>query len=70
MLNQRLTLSLFNFWSHTDEDGYLRLNSKYQVDDHLRLEAGLNQLYGQENSTCFGQLATNSNVFIAVRFGF
>lgn len=70
MLNQRLTLSLFNFWSPTNDDGYVRFNGKYQVDDHWRLEAGPNYLYGQLKSTFFGQLENNSNVFVAEGFGF
>lgn len=41
-MQQDLKLSLFNFYSPSDEDGYLRLNAAYKIRDNLRVEAGGN----------------------------
>ena len=68
-MNQRLTLSAFNFWSPNVEDGHLRLRAGYEITDVWRAEAGANVFYGEDN-TFFGQFGDNSNIFLAVRRGF
>ncbi|AZZ90765.1 hypothetical protein EUZ85_08575 [Hahella sp. KA22] len=70
LMNQNLTLSLFNFWSPNEEDGYLRLKANYKVDDHWRVESGANVFYGEREETFFGQLKDNSNLYVALRYGF
>ncbi len=70
LLNQTLTLSLFNFWSPADDDGYLRLRATYQAGDSWRWEIGANLFHGQRDATFFGQLRDNSNAFAALRFSF
>lgn len=70
MLNQNLTLSLFNFWSPSDEDGYLRPNVNYKLDDHWQVEAGGNVFYGRKDPTFFGQFRDNSNLYAAARYSF
>ena len=70
MFDQRLVLSAFNFWSPSDEDGYLRVNGSYALSDQWRMEIGVNQLYGNHDSTFFGQLESNNNVYLAVRYSY
>jgi hypothetical protein len=70
LMNQNLTLSLFNFYSPTDEDGYLRLKGNYKLTDAWQLRAGVNLFYGQESFTFFGQFEQASNLYGAVRYGF
>ncbi|TNE37927.1 MAG: hypothetical protein EP347_07090 [Alphaproteobacteria bacterium] len=70
MMNQNLTLSGFNFYSPTDEDGYLRLNAAYKVTDALRLEAGGNIFYGESSASFFGQFEDNTNLYVAIRRSF
>lgn len=70
MLQQRLHLSLFNFWSPSDQDGHLRLKAAYQWDDHWKTEIGSNLFWGERAETFFGQLTQNDSVFVAVRYGF
>jgi hypothetical protein len=69
-VNQNLRLSLFNFYSPGDEDGYLRLSSLYKVNDATRLELGGNFFYGKESYTFFGQFKDSSNIFAGVRTEF
>jgi len=69
-LQQRLLLSLFNFWSPSDHDGHLRLKATYAWDDHWTIEGGSNLFYGERSSTFFAQFKDDSNVFLALRYGF
>jgi hypothetical protein len=70
LMNQNLKLSLFNFYSPSDRDGYLRLNSIYKVTDAWQVEAGGNFLYGENNDTFFGQFQDASNLYVGVRDSF
>lgn len=69
-LNQRLTLSGFNFWSPNQDDGHLRLSAGYEVSDDWLVEGGANFFYGPDENTQFGQLEDNAHVFFAVRRSF
>jgi hypothetical protein len=69
-LQQDLRLSVFNFYSPSDEDGYLRAGANYRLDDNWSLSGGVNLFYGDEKYTFFGQLENNSNVYTAIRYGF
>lgn len=70
MMNQNLKLSLFNFWSPGDHDGYARPNVNYKINDQWTAEAGGNIFYGKNRNTFFGQLEDNTNVYISLRYSF
>lgn len=70
MMNQNLTLSLFNFYSPSDEDGYVRPKINYKFTDAWQGEIGGNIFYGSEKHTFFGQFDDNSNIYVALRYGF
>ena len=70
MMNQNLTLTLFNFYSPSDEDGYLRPKINYKFTDDWQGEIGANFFYGLRDHTFFGQFKDNSNVYVALRFGY
>lgn len=70
LMNQNLTLSLFNFYSPSDEDGYVRPKATYKLDDRWTLEAGGNVFYGDKRSTFFGQLEDNTNAYLSLRYSF
>tara|TARA_B100001939_G_scaffold337186_2_gene341159 strand:- start:5718 stop:7100 length:1383 start_codon:yes stop_codon:yes gene_type:complete len=70
LMNQDLTLSLFNFYSPSDEDGYLRLNVSYKLRDNLRVEAGGNLFYGRFPDSFFGQFEDASNLYTGLRYEF
>ncbi|MFK8012663.1 MAG: hypothetical protein AB8B80_11515 [Marinicellaceae bacterium] len=69
LMNQKMTLSLFSYYSPTQDDGYLRLNMFHKFDDHWMINIGSNHFSGKAN-TRFGQLKDNSNYFAAIRWSF
>lgn len=67
---QTLTLSLFGYWSPSDQDYYLRPNLKCKLTDNWLLTAGANLFGGVQPQTFFAQLEENSNIFAGVRYSF
>ena len=70
LLSQNLELSLFSYYCPTDDDAYLRPHAKYKVDDHWSVELGGNVFFGRYDHTFFGQFDDNTNVYVALRYGF
>ncbi len=70
LLQQRLTLSLFNYWSPTDDDYYLRPVIKYKLTDNWLLTTGGNFFGGKQNHTFFAQFKDNTNVYAGIRYSF
>ncbi|HOJ33422.1 MAG TPA: hypothetical protein PKY35_05305 [Candidatus Hydrogenedentes bacterium] len=68
--NQNLTLSLFAYYSPSDNDAYLRPNARYKVNDHWIVECGGNVFLGESDTTFFGQFENNTNVYASVRYSF
>jgi hypothetical protein len=66
----KLTLSLFTFYSASDKDHYLRPVASFRKSDHWTLTAGANLFGGEKSHTFFGQLEDNSNAYIRVRFNY
>ncbi|MEF8943022.1 MAG: DUF1302 family protein, partial [Desulfohalobiaceae bacterium] len=58
---QTLELSLFTFYSPSDQDAYLRPRAVYDVTDNWRVELGGNLFFGKEDHTFFGQFQDNTN---------
>jgi len=70
LMQQNLRLGLFNFYSPSDKDGYLRLKATYKIRDNLKIEAGGNIFYGQVKYSFFGQFKDSSNIFTALQYSF
>ena len=70
LLNQNLTLSLFNFWSPSDQDGYLRPVVEYKITDAWQVSTGANFFWGEEDQTFFGQFDNNNNLYTGLRYSF
>ncbi len=70
LLNQNLSLSLFCYYSPTDEDAYLRPQIHYKVTDQWAVDLGANVFTGSENHTFFGQFDDNSNIYARLRWSF
>ncbi len=70
MMNQNLTLSLFNFWSPNEDDGHLRLRASYKLSDDWLVEGGGNVFYGPRKDVLFSQLKDNTNIYFAMRRSF
>ena len=68
--NQTLELSLFVFYSPSDEDYYLRPAISYKITDQLTAVLGGNTFGGRRASTAFGQLDRNDNVYLRLTYGF
>ncbi len=68
LLNQKLILSLFTFFSPSDMDSYIRPKIHYKMDDHWLFEGGGNIFIGKNEHTFFGQFEKNTNVYFAIRY--
>ncbi len=66
---QTLTLSLFAFASPSDEDAHLRPALVHKASDAVTITAGANIMLGSEPAF-FGQLESNSNGYLRVRYSF
>ena len=67
---QTLKLSLFAAMSPTDVDYFLQSEISYRVTDNLGVAVGANIFGGRDETTFFGQLAKNDNVYFNVRYDF
>jgi len=70
LMNQNLTLSLFTYYSPSDEDVYMRPIANYKASDRLSLELGSNIFFGDDDYTFFNQFQNNTNLYTAVRYSF
>jgi hypothetical protein len=70
LMNQNLMLSLFTYYSPSDEDVYLRPILNYKASDALAVEVGSNIFFGDERHTFFNQFHYNTNLYLGVRYSF
>lgn len=69
-LQQNLTLSLFAFYSPTEDDAYLRPKASYKLSDEILITLGANLFLGAHPDTFFGQFEDNTNAYARVRYSF
>jgi len=70
LMNQNLNLSLFNFYSPSDKDGYIRPKINYKINDSYTLELGGNIFYEHDKETFFSQFKNNNNIYTSLRYSF
>ena len=70
LMNQNLRLSLFTYYSPSDNDAHLRPNIHYKVNDNLSWEMGANIFFGDYPNTFFGQFENNTNIYTGLRYSF
>lgn len=70
LMNQNLILSLFTYYSPTDNDCYIRPKVQYKLSDQWLVEGGGNIFFGKDDHTFFGQFEDNTNVHAGVRWSF
>lgn len=70
LMQQNLRLSLFNVYSPSDQDGSLRFNASYKINDSLRLEGGGNIFYGPQQDSFFGQFKDASTLYTGLNYAF
>ena len=70
-LNQdKITLSLFTFYSPSDNDYYVRPSLSYRYSDQWSFTGGASIFGGEDAHTFFDQFADNSNVYVRVRYNY
>ena len=70
-LNQdKVTLSLFTFYSPSDNDYYLRPSLSYRYSDQWSFTGGASIFGGRDAHTFFNQFADNSNVYVRIRYNY
>lgn len=67
---QTWRLSVFTFYSPTDEDYYLIPEIFYRVSDELSAAVGGNIFGGRKTTTFFGRLDTNDTLYLRARYEF
>ncbi len=70
LMDQNLRLSLFTYYSPSDEDVYMRPIVNYKASDNLAIEVGSNIFFGDEAYTFFNQFHHNTNAYLGVRYSF
>lgn len=68
--NQTVQFTLFNFWSPSDRDGYLRTSLSFDITDQWKLTVGMNLPWGEQDTTDFGMMKKNKNAYVRVRYSF
>ncbi len=67
---QTLKLSLFTFYSPSDEDYLVIPEATYSITDNLWVAIGANIFGGRKETTFFGQLDKNDNIYVTLRYVF
>ncbi len=70
LLDQNLILSLFAYYSPSDNDGYIRPKFSYKLNDNWLLDGGFNLFYGEEEYTFWGRFQDDTNAYVGVRCSF
>ena len=67
---QNWRLSAFIACSPTDSDCFAQPEVSHRLSDKLSAALGANIVTGKHETTFFGQMAKNDNVYLSVRFDF
>ncbi len=70
MMSQKLTTSLFAYYSPSDKDSFIRPQIGYKYTDAVNIFAGANIFSGSDEHTFFNQFEHNSNVYAGMRYTF
>ncbi len=70
LMDQNLVLSLFTYYSPSDNDGYIRPKITYKLTDNWQINGGGNLFFAEHDYTFWGRFVENSNVYAGVRYSF
>ncbi|MBI5189976.1 MAG: hypothetical protein HZA22_04830 [Nitrospirae bacterium] len=68
--HQTLRLSLFAFYSPSEDDYMLNPEVKYNFSDHVWAALGANVFGGRKRTSQFGQLESDDNIYAQLRYEF
>ncbi len=68
--SQTVRASLFVFYSETDRDTYWRPFLSWDVTDQFNVTVGANLMWGDKDTTDFGQMEQDKNVYVRFRWSF
>ncbi len=68
LMHQNLRLGWFSFWSPTDKDYLINPEARYNFTDHVWGALGANFFGGAKDTTRFGSLDKNDNVYTQIRY--
>ncbi len=68
--NQTVAVSFFNFYSPSDQDGYVRFSVSYDMTDQWKIVMGANIPWGQGEQTTFAQMKKDKNIYVRLRYSF
>ena len=68
--NQTVIVSLFNYYSPGDDEGYARPSVSYAATDQWKITLGANIPWGEDDITEFGQMKRNKNIYARARYSF
>lgn len=68
--NQTVIVSLFNYYSPSDDEGYARPSVSYAATDQWKITLGANIPWGEDDTTEFGQMKRNKNIYARARYSF
>jgi len=66
----KLSLSLFTFYSPSDDDFYLRPSIAYRYSDQWSVSGGANLFGGDAPHTFFNQFSDNGNAYVRIRYSY
>jgi len=70
LMEQNLILSLFIYYSPSDNDGYVRPKFSYKLNDNWLLDGGFNLFMGKHDYTFWGRFQDNTNAYAGLRWSF
>ncbi|MDO8426430.1 MAG: hypothetical protein Q7T24_02805 [Deltaproteobacteria bacterium] len=70
LMHQNLRLSWFSFYGLTDKDYLLNPEARYNFSDHIWGALGADIFGGKKDTTQFGSLDKNDNIYVQIRYEF
>jgi len=70
LLHQNLRLQWFSFWSPADRDYLFNPEARYNFSDNFWAALGANIFGGEDDTTQFGSLDRNDNLYMQARYEF
>ncbi|MBI5827408.1 MAG: hypothetical protein HZB22_06750 [Deltaproteobacteria bacterium] len=70
IMHQNMRLQWFSFWSPVDRDYLLNPEVRYNFTDHVWAALGANVFGGKKDTTQFGSLDKNDNMYMQARYEF